>query len=172
MARPVSVLVLRLGPADARELWELIDRNRSHLYQFGDDIAGKYPTFESVRDRIDKPPLGIWEYRCCVRDARTRQMVGFIKLIVLPDLYRVVEIGYWLGEEFTEQGYMTKAVRFLTHQALTEFRFLEVRAWVHPDNTDSQDVLRRAGYTEHGPDPARNGLVRFSFSLPGAEDLS
>jgi len=169
-----SVLVQRLTPADARELWELIDRNRRHLSRFGDDIAGNYLTFESVRDRIDKPPQGVWEYRCAIRDAETAQMVGFVKLTLLPHLYRVVEIGYWLGEEFTGLGYATKAVRFLTHLALTdpEFAYVQVRAWVHSDNLDSRKVLARAGYTEHGPDPDRDGLVRFSISPAGAENLS
>ena len=171
MAR-VSVLVQRLGPADARELWELINRNRQHLNRFGDDIAGNYLTFESVRDRIDKPPQGVWEYRCAIRDAETAQMVGFIKLTLLPHLYRVVEIGYWLGAEFTGLGYATKAVRFITHLALTEFGLLEARIWVHPDNIDSRKVPVRAGYTEHGPDPDRDGLVWYSINPAAAESLS
>ncbi|HEY2003828.1 MAG TPA: GNAT family N-acetyltransferase [Candidatus Saccharimonadia bacterium] len=156
------VLVRRLVPGDAPELFELIDRNRSHLTQFDDDTGRRYFSEEEVRRRIENPPEGVWEYRCSIRDEVTSNMVGFIKLTRLPGIEDAVEIGYFLGEEFQGQGYMTSAIRELTNRALTELGFREVWARVHNKNSRSSKALMRCGYKPRGTDPEKENWLQFS----------
>ena len=52
----VNAISLRqFSPADTNAIFELIDRNRGHLSQFGDETAAKYPTGKSVLDIITNP---------------------------------------------------------------------------------------------------------------------
>src|SRR5437868_14428116 len=50
-----EVILRQYSPADAQEGFSLIDRNRDHLSQFGDETASKYPTLESFQESILHP---------------------------------------------------------------------------------------------------------------------
>src|SRR5215813_12119555 len=58
-----------------------------------------------------------------------------------------VEIGYGIVPEHRGNGYVTRAVVALSEWALREPDVHEVRAETSPDNTPSQRVLVRAGFT-------------------------
>ncbi len=49
-----EVVLRQFTLEDAEEIFKLIDGNREHLSQFGDDTAGKYPTLDSVRESLQK----------------------------------------------------------------------------------------------------------------------
>jgi RimJ/RimL family protein N-acetyltransferase len=79
------------------------------------------------------------------------------------------ELGYWLGEPYWGEGYMTEAARGLieTAQATGQYRTIQARALV--ENEASLNVIRKLGFVRKGKDagtdpafPAR--LVR-SFLL-------
>jgi len=156
------VLVRRLVASDTPELFGIIDRSRPHLTQFDDDTGNRYLSEEAVRWRIENPPRGVWEYRCSIRDGETGTMVGFIKLTTMPGREDVVEIGYFLGEEFQGQGYMAAAIKELTNRALTELGFDEVWAKVHNDNYRSTKALMTCGYRPRGIDPEDEKWLLFS----------
>ena len=94
---------------DSKEAFALINRNRMHLSQFGDRTAAKYPTLESFEESIknnqnvDRLRFGIWDAEGV--------LVGSINLTPDGDNPKRGEIGYYLGGELQNRGYMTKAVR-------------------------------------------------------------
>ncbi|MCL4353554.1 GNAT family N-acetyltransferase [Patescibacteria group bacterium] len=128
----------------------MIDRNREHLSQHGENTSDKYKTLGDVEESIihpnpDKPfrlRFGIWNDK--------GQFVGSINITPETDNSRKAEIGYYLGSEFTGQGYMSNAALTLSSWAFLYDGVDEIYGVVHKDNAASAKVLMKAGYTETG----------------------
>jgi len=152
--KPIVVRTSRAGVvlkqfilADAKPLFELIDRNREHLSRWGDRTGKKYPSLVSVERSISRPPqlsrlrLGIWSGLC---------LVGNIDLAPMTNAETcrndLAEVGYWVGSEFCRQGFATVATVALTERALYKMGFLAILARVHKKNGASRRVLERAGF--------------------------
>ena len=73
----------------------------------------------------------------------------------------MVEIGYGLREGYCGKGYMTEAVKCVSEWALTQVGVSRVEAEADPDNTASQNVLIRAGFTPTGESGAEG--LRFVY---------
>lgn len=134
--------------ADAGEIFDLINRNREHLSQFGDDTSGKYPTYESVTKSISHPKNPN-KLRFAIRDL-TGTYVGTINITPDKDDKTHGEVGYYIGSEFQGRGFTTEAARLLSDFAFSELGYSLLYAKVHPDNTGSQRVLLKAGFSETG----------------------
>ena len=142
---------------DAEEIFALIDRNREHLSQFGDETAEKYPTLESVRESIGHPK-NPKRLRFAIRN-KEGQFVGSINITPDEENQRVAEIGYYLGSEFQRQGYMAKAVEMLTDYGFETLAYKTIYGDVTKGNTASSSVLLNAGYKETG---RLDGKIRYS----------
>jgi len=59
-------------------------------------------------------------------------------------------LGYWLGREFTGQGYMVESVRAVTGFAFEQLGLHRLEAACLPHNAASRHVLTRAGFREEG----------------------
>ncbi|HLD05515.1 MAG TPA: GNAT family N-acetyltransferase [Candidatus Nanoarchaeia archaeon] len=146
------------SPSDASAIFSLIDQNRDHLSQHGEDTAAKYPTQESVLTSIQAPknPLklrfGIWA---------GDTFVGSVNLH--PDgSGRSAEIGYYLGSEFMKRGYVTRSVRRLIQYGFEELGVQEVWAKVAKSNEPSIPVLIK---TEFSEDNSRSDDRDLYFSI-------
>ena len=89
--------------------------------------------------------------------------------------HRVVEIGYFVAPHARGHGYATRAVKLLAPWALTAVGFQRVTADIDVENTGSQRVAERAGFTREGTlrryrrrHGVREDLVMFSLL---AEDV-
>lgn len=145
---------------DSEEMFALIDANRAHLSQYGDDTASKYPTLESMRERNSSQSPN--EKRFGIRDHG--KLVGFIKVTDRGE--PGWEVGYWLGAKHTGHGYMTRAVTALTTYAFTSLGAQRVFATVHADNGSSSRILIRTGFGLEGPNPKQPTDVIFARNKP------
>ncbi len=142
-----GITLRQFTPDDAKVIFELIDRNRGHLSQFGDETASKYPDEKSVFDSItnpknpDKLRFGIWDHG---------EFVGSINLIPDENGESKAEVGYYLGSEFVGKGYMWKAVKTLSKYAFSNLGYESLFGNVHPNNINSQKVLEKAGFERAG----------------------
>lgn len=59
-------------------------------------------------------------------------------------------VGYWIGEPFTRQGYMSDALRVIVRFVFEGLRLHRLEAACIPDNVASQGVLRKCGFREEG----------------------
>ncbi len=164
LPRPVEILshdgaivLKQLIPQDAEELFALIDRNREHLSQHGDDTAAKYPTLESVSDSI-VTPKNPHRMRFAIRNAQG-EVVGSINLTPDKDTSERGEIGYYLGSEFQGKGYAGRAVERLTEYAFQELGYETLFGEVAEGNNPSVKVLEGTGYRETG---RNEGKIIFS----------
>jgi len=147
-AKHFGITLRQFSLGDAADIFQLIDRNRAHLSQPGDNTADKYQTIESVEESIRNPQnpgrlrFGVWN--------NNNQIVGSINLTPDEDNPKKGEVGYYLGSEFTGNGYMTNALLTLSTYALNQLGLKELYAKVNPQNSASPKVLLRAGFTETG----------------------
>ena len=59
-------------------------------------------------------------------------------------------LGYWIGEPFARQGFMTGAIAALTHHAFTKMDMSRLEAACLPENAASRGVLEKAGFKYEG----------------------
>ena len=152
-----EVVLRQFTVKDSQEIFELIDRNRTHLSQFGDDTAGKYPTLETVQESIEHPK-NPKRLRFAIRN-RQGQFAGSINITPDEKKPETAEIGYYLGSEFQKKGHAGRAVEILTAYGFDILDYKTIYGDVAQGNTASINVLLRAGFKE----TARHGeKIRFS----------
>lgn len=145
--RSTRIRLKQFTASDSQAIFELIDRNRSHLSQFGDTTAEKYKDVESVKESISNPKnpdrlrFGIWD---------NGVLVGSFNLTPDEEDKTKGEIGYYLGSEFTGKGYMIKAVTTLSEFAFKSLNYKEIYGIVHAENIASQSVLIKSGFENNG----------------------
>lgn len=81
-------------------------------------------------------------------DAALHGGAEFIGLISLKR--DAAEIGYWIGPPFWSTGYASEALEAITAHLMNDRGLAELNASVFFDNPASQQVLRKAGFTETG----------------------
>jgi [ribosomal protein S5]-alanine N-acetyltransferase len=78
----------------------------------------------------------------------------FLGAITISNLRRGVAqmatLGYWIGEPFAKQGFMTDALAATIDFARTELDLHRLEAACIPTNTASILLLQRAGFTREG----------------------
>jgi ribosomal-protein-alanine N-acetyltransferase len=78
-------------------------------------------------------------------------LVGGITLAnVRRGVSQAGSIGYWIGEPFAHQGYMTAAVRALIPFCFQTLRLHRLEAACIPDNAASVGLLESTGFTREG----------------------
>ncbi|QNF34931.1 GNAT family N-acetyltransferase [Adhaeribacter swui] len=77
--------------------------------------------------------------------------VGGIGLVLQPDVYRKsAEIGYWLSEQYWNQGIITEALQAITDFGFNTLELERIYAGVFAWNPKSARVLEKAGYHLEG----------------------
>ena len=59
-------------------------------------------------------------------------------------------LGYWVGERFARQGYMSEAIPAVVHHAFQELDLSRIVAGCLPENTASRGCLERCGFKYEG----------------------
>lgn len=59
-------------------------------------------------------------------------------------------LGYYLGEKFARQGFMTEAIELVLRFAFKDLNLHRIEANVQPHNLSSIAVLQRNGFTKEG----------------------
>jgi len=127
-------------PADAPTYYSLVDRNRTHLSQHGDYTELTHATLASVTKHLTEPAgeqrrFGIW-----LNDT----LIG--RADVSPRLPGHIVIGYWLGSEYTGNGYATIACKALIAYARDHLDATDIFAGVTKGNGASEALLGRLGF--------------------------
>ena len=90
--------------------------------------------------------LGIW-----ITDEGKKRFVGQITLGGLSfGAYRGGYIGYWIDRRVANRGIVTRAVIALTQYGFQELLLHRIEINMRPENSASQRVAEKAGYTYEG----------------------
>lgn len=85
--------------------------------------------------------------------------VGSIGIFVKEDvLEKSAELGYWLSQDYWNNGIMTEAVKIICREAFSKFDIIRIFAEPFEYNTASRAVLEKAGFTYEGT--MRNGIYK------------
>ena len=85
-------------------------------------------------------------YMHLIRDAQG-VMVGRINLSVLGKDRKTAELGYRIGENVTNLGYASEAVKLVLEKAFTTYGFNRIIVGTATGNLASQRVLLKNGFT-------------------------
>lgn len=85
-------------------------------------------------------------YMHIIRDSQGI-MVGRINLSVLGKDRKTAELGYRIGENVTNLGYASEAVKLVLEKAFTTYGFNRIITGTATDNLASQRVLLKNGFT-------------------------
>lgn len=138
-----------LEEADARDLHELIEANRTHLARWLPWAAGQ--TFEDTLDFIRGTRTQLtgndgFQTAIVIEGA----IAGVIGYVGVDWGNRSTRIGYWLNERQQGKGTMTAAVRLLADHALSVWQLNRVEIIVATGNRRSRAIPERLGFREEG----------------------
>ncbi|MYL18814.1 GNAT family N-acetyltransferase [Halobacillus litoralis] len=139
-----------LEPKHADALFELVDRNRSHLgmwlsFPNKTKEAGDSAAFISRSLTRMADGGGFWAgilYK--------GELAGSTGFLYIDQETGRTEIGYWLGAAFTSRGLVTKAVRKMVDYAFFELGLRKVDIQTAVGNGKSRAVPERLGFTKEG----------------------
>jgi ribosomal-protein-serine acetyltransferase len=137
-------------PDDAEKLFRLTDNNRKYLEPWLDWIHKVKEEDDSKRfieDSIQKyqdkvsMEMGIWE---------NDVLIGCIGLHGLSERARRANVGYWLGNEYSGQGIMTKSVKSLIDYSFNKLNLNRIGVEIATENKKSLAVAERLGFVKEG----------------------
>lgn len=154
-----GVILQELLPADPSAWIDLVDRNRAHLTEFGDDTLPPH-TIEDVNRWLSSSRdvdlrMGTW---------RDSELMGFVELshlshakggeALLSESPNGWALGYWIGTDYIRKGYTTAACRSLMEYARSKLHAKEFWSGARTGNVASVAVLERLGFVmyKQGPD--------------------
>lgn len=132
----------------AQELFALTDRNRSYLREWLpwlDTTQSPDDSEEYILSMLQKFAhqnglgVGIW-YK--------GQLAGVIDLHNFS--YQKAEIGYWLGQEFSGHGIMTRACRAMLNHGFEELKLHRILILAATGNLKSRAIPERLGFKQEG----------------------
>ena len=64
--------------------------------------------------------------------------------------FRSAYLGYQIGEEFANQGYMTEALQLMLRHVFVKLKLHRLEANIQPENAASIALVKRAGFVKEG----------------------
>ncbi len=135
-----TVGIRQLSLDDAQGYFALVDTNREHLSQFGDDTAAKYQTIEDVQGSIVNPEPN--KFRFGIWDGDT--LVGTNNLRVYDG--GVAESGSWVATQFAGNHYAARARKPLLEFAFKQLGVETVVSKIAVGNEASRKSIEKSGY--------------------------
>ncbi|AIQ61362.1 GNAT family N-acetyltransferase [Paenibacillus borealis] len=148
-----------LMPEHARHMFALVERSRHRLRQWlpwVDGVAEQAHLNTFIKNAVKQGSdnggftAGLW-----VRE----ELAGIIGYHEIDWHNRSVGIGYWLGEGYEGNGYMTSACRVFVDYALLELELNRVEIRCATGNTASRAIPERLGFIFEG-------VIREAEKLP------
>ena len=136
--------------SDALELISLVDLNRTHLRTWLPWLD-KNKTVEDSKEFIRfslkqlEQDLG---FICGI--FYQGKLVGSCGYHLIKNSNSSVSLGYWLAENKTGKGIITKCVKFLINYAFEELKLNKVLVEVGEDNLPSRAICERLGLFNEG----------------------
>lgn len=132
----------------AKEIYLAVEQSRKHLAQFlswAKDMSSPEDEFVYLKNYCDERWNDENGFAYLIREKQTGRFLGIIDLLHIDEKRKSAEIGYWLCQNATGNGYMTQAVLRLEKEAFAQgFNRIVIRNDTH--NLKSANVAKNAGY--------------------------
>ncbi len=148
-------IILRLPERSDCESWIALRSESKEFLQFWEPVwSERELTKRSFYRRVKfyqsqaKKEAG---YSLLIFDAETNVLVGGLNMTQFQKgVIQSCVLGYWIGEAFQRQGYMTRAVTLACDYAFHTHGLHRVEAACLMDNTASIRLLRKTGFYFEG----------------------
>ncbi len=136
--------------AFAKDLFQLIDRQREYLREFlwWVDFNTEEKHSEAFLKDARMFTLGGQQVSACI--FYNNKICGLISLIKIDRRYKNLEIGYWLDQDLQGKGIITKCCEKFIHHAFTKMEMNRLVIRTHKDNIRSKNIPKRLGFTYEG----------------------
>ena len=141
--------------SDAEELSALVTRNRSYFSTGEPAMPDEYyrPAFQAQAIYQDQVNRAAGTGAMFLIE-ESGVLVGRINLnSIIRGVLQSGNVGYLVDEASTGRGIATAALRHLVDYAFADLRLHRLQASVLPDNTGSQKVLEKVGFSHFGTAP-------------------
>ena len=148
-------LILRLPDARDFVAWANLRRSSAEFLEPWEPIReSNYLSRRAFQNRL------VWARRMA-KDGRAfnmllirredDQLVGGITLDnIQGGVSKSCTVGYWMGQEFTRQGYMAEALSASVLHAFTVLDISRIQAGCLPENAPSRALLEKSGFKYEG----------------------
>lgn len=147
--RSTRVLIRRPKSQDQRELTALAKASK----RFHAGLVSPPCDAKSFRASLER-----WSHDdsaafliCRREDEAIVGMANFSQIFHGP--FCSAYLGYWIGEKFARQGYMTEGLALALDEAFGPLRLHRVEANLQPQNTASRELVKRLGFRQEGYSP-------------------
>ncbi len=146
---------------DAEVLFHVIDSQRNYLRKFLNWIDATQKVEDSQQ-----------YIQSCIQQTSRLQAIHFVirhqqKIIGGISLYdwrqdtKIIHLGYWISENFSNQGIVSKCCKRLIDYAFFEIGIEKMQLYFIPENVASERVADKLGFKIEG-------FIRQSFMLNGS----
>lgn len=135
--------------SDVARFFDIMSRDKVTEYYGMDSLRYEEEAVEVIRsfDLSFKVNRGI---RWAIRIKETNQFIGTIGLNNLNPKAKKAEIGYELHPDYWRQQLMQEAIHSVLNYAFTELDLYRIGAVTFPENTSSNRLLEKLGFTVEG----------------------
>ncbi len=148
-------LVLKLPNKNDYAAWAKIRlEGDSFLAPWEPVRADDYATRRAFLNRVywaDRSSKAQTAMPFLITQRRNGQLLGALTLDnIRKGASMAATVGYWIGPEFSRQGYMREALSAVVHYSFSELDLSRVEAACLPENRASRALLEQAGFKYEG----------------------
>ncbi|AQU80822.1 MULTISPECIES: GNAT family protein [Planococcus] len=135
--------------SDAVRFFDIMSRDKVTEYYGMDSLSYEEEAVEVIRSfrlsfEVNR------SIRWAIRLKETNQFIGTIGLNNLNPKAKKAEIGYELHPDYWGQQFMQEAIHSVLNYAFTELDLYRMGAVTFPENTSSNRLLQKLGFTVEG----------------------
>lgn len=136
----------KLKPQDARELFELIDKNRPYLKKtlpwldYSTSIKDSENFISQSNDNFLSKSL--------ILGIKEKKLIGVISFNTIDWQKKEAEIGYWVDKEMQGRGIVTISCKQLVDLGFSNLQLEKILISCSTSNIKSQSIAKRLGFQE------------------------
>ncbi len=126
---------------------EIMRNSLSHSGEYTRSDAMRWISIANAHEDLFKPTRDF-----AIRKLDSGKMIGAVNLLMKESSYNrhLAELGYWIGEEYWGNGYMTDTIGAFTTWTFENLPVKKIVATTFEENTASARVLEKNGYEQEG----------------------
>lgn len=135
---------------DAKDLFALVDKNRTQLSEFLSWVSKTKAVSDSETFILNSQNSNLAGGTCIRGIFYHEKIIGMISLFDIKTQSRSAFMGYWLDQDHQGKGVMTRSVLALLRFGFKSMRLHRIEIRAAPENTRSRKIPERLGFTEEG----------------------
>jgi len=139
-----------LSAQHAQSLFELTDSNREFLRPWFPWIEFTVRESDTAKFIDDQSKLYSDNKAVQVAIEYANNIIGMVDYHEIDSKNEVGHIGYWLGEEFNGNGYMTSVVKEMVSIGFNELALNRIEIQCATENHKSRAIPERLGFVQEG----------------------